>query len=91
MLIVGTDGYIELRKTCDITREAGGGHVYVVTRDGEYYDQVEQKFPILFYHRLIADCRDRTDTAVSQQRAFQAITLAIQAQSLALQNRKSGL
>lgn len=87
MLIVGTEGFIELRKNCNIAQGDGGRHVYVVTQEGEFHDKVENKVTVDFYHRVLRDCLNRTETAVAQERAFQAITLAIQAQNMALENR----
>lgn len=84
MLIVGTKGYIELRKVLNITQDQEGGHVYVVTQEGEYYEKVTGKFPITYYHRVLEDVIHRTETAAGQERTFQAITLAIQAQNMAM-------
>lgn len=84
MLIVGTEGYIELRKNEDIVHGGIGSFVYVVTKDGEFSERVDGKMPITYYHDLLRDCIHRTETAMDQERAFRAIELAIEAQNRAL-------
>lgn len=91
MFIHGTSGTIELRKNCDLTRHSSGSHVYVVTRDGEFYENVTGKVPITFFSDLLHDCVYRTDTAMNFQRAFAAIELAIRAQQMAQKYRSEEL
>lgn len=86
MWIVGTDGYIELRKNRDITRTTDGCDVYVVTHQGEFCDNVIGKVPITFPRKLLEDCIYRTDSSGNPEQAFQAISLAIQTQMLGLSN-----
>ncbi len=87
IFVVGTLGYLELRKNCDITREEDGCNVYLVTPQGEYRDNVRGKIKIPFFENLLADCRDRSETAMDQERGFKAIELAIEAQQMAM-NKK---
>ena len=87
MLIVGTDGYIELRKNGDIVHGGPGSFVYVVDKEGEYCERVDGKVPVTYYHDLLHDCRYRTDTAMDPERAFRAIELAIEAQNMALSKK----
>lgn len=84
MLIVGTDGYIELRKNCDVAQVGSGNNVFVVNQAGEFCDNVTGKVAIAYFDKLLHDCLYRTETAGSQQRDFQAIALAIEAQNRAL-------
>lgn len=84
MLIVGTNGYIELRKNMDLLNDGVGSFVYVVTQNGEYRQRVDGKMPITYYHDLLQDCLNRTQTAMNQERVFRAIELAIEAQMMAL-------
>ena len=84
MLIVGTDGYIELRKNCDVAQEGSGNNVYVVNQAGEFCDNVKGKVTISYYRDVLWDCIHRTETAGSSERDFQAIALAIEAQNRAL-------
>lgn len=82
-VIQGTDGFIELRKYCDLARPKGGNHVYVVTHDGEFYENVTGKVNSNYYSRIISDCLNRTDTAMNTSRAMKAIEIAIRGQMLA--------
>lgn len=88
ILIVGTEGYIELRKNGNLTQDGVGQHVYVVTNQGEFCDNVAGKVEITYYRRLLWDCINRTETVTNFQRELQAITLAIEAQNLALAKTK---
>jgi predicted dehydrogenase len=79
LFILGTEGYIELRKYCDIAGRPGGEHLFLVDRAGDrYVDCAEKSLP--FGPQLLADIRDRTETAIPQARSFLATRLAIQAQ-----------
>jgi predicted dehydrogenase len=83
-VILGTDGYIELRKYLDVARDATGDHVYLVDHKGEHHLPVQGQVGFPFFGQLIRDCLDRTDTAMSQRHTFLAIELALQAQAQAL-------
>ena len=89
MLIVGTNGYIELRKNTDILNDGAGSFVYVVTQNGEYRARVDGKIPITYCYDLLQDCLNRTETAMNQERVFRATELAIEAQMIALNNREN--
>jgi predicted dehydrogenase len=79
-VILGTEGYIELRKYVDIAKDSRGNHVYLVNKNGEQYLNVEGKVGFPFFGQLIFDCINRTEEAMSQDQAFLAAELAIQAQ-----------
>ncbi|MDH7501183.1 MAG: Gfo/Idh/MocA family oxidoreductase [Verrucomicrobiota bacterium] len=81
--ILGTDGYIELRKYLDIGREFEGDHVYLVDRTGEHHLAVHGKVGFPYFGRLIRDCLDRTENAMPQSHTFLAIELALDAQARA--------
>lgn len=82
-LILGTDGYIELRKYIDIARDPEQDHVYWVDHEGEHHVCVAGKAGYPFFGRFIRDCIERTETAYSQEVAFRAIELAIEAEEQA--------
>jgi predicted dehydrogenase len=82
--ILGTEGYIELRKYLDIARDAAGDHVYLVDAQGEHHFAVHGQVGFPYFGRLIRDCLDRTETAMPQQHTFLAIELALQAQAQAI-------
>ncbi|MDO1583019.1 Gfo/Idh/MocA family protein [Rhizobium oryzicola] len=82
MTILGTDGYIELRKYIDIGGSPGKDHVIVV--DGKGVERVNAEGAGLpFFAKLIADVRDRTQSAMAQAHAFLATQLALESQVLA--------
>lgn len=81
--ILGTDGYIELRKYTDIARESIGDQVYLVNHEGEYRFNVKGKVGYPFFSQLIKDCINGTEEAMSQAHAFKAAELCLAAQELA--------
>lgn len=78
--ILGTGGYIELRKFVDIAREADGGHVYLVNHEGEKYINVHGQVGFPFFGELILDCLNRTENAMTQRHAFKAAELCVKAE-----------
>jgi predicted dehydrogenase len=83
-VILGTDGYIELRKYLDVARDANGDHIYLVDHQGEHHFPVHGTIGFPYFGRLILDCLHRTEEAMSQRRTFLAIELALQAQAQAI-------
>jgi predicted dehydrogenase len=81
--LLGTDGYIELRKYVDITTGAGGDQVYLVDGHGEHHFAVSGKVGYPFFGELIRDCLDRTETAMTQEHAFKAAELCVVAEKQA--------
>ena len=83
-ILLGTDGYIELRKYIDITTDNGGGQVLLVDQDGQYRFEAGGRTGFPFFGQLIRDCLDRTETAMTQAHALKAAELSLQAQTSAL-------
>ncbi|MEJ8303716.1 Gfo/Idh/MocA family oxidoreductase [Saccharibacillus sacchari] len=83
-VILGTEGYIELRKYTDVARSDSGDHVFWVDREGEHYEQVSGKVGCPFFGQLILDCLHRTEHAMTQAHAFMAARLCLEAQEQAL-------
>lgn len=82
LIILGTEGYIELRKYIDIAGRPGTDHLFLV--DGKGTRHVDCSDVALPYGRqLIADVLDRTETAMTQAHCFKAMELALTAQQLA--------
>ncbi len=82
LTILGTDGYMELRKYIDIDGRPGGNHLFVVNPRGVRY--VDCSAIVLPYGRqLIDDVLNRTETAMPQTHCFLASELALKAQVLA--------
>jgi predicted dehydrogenase len=83
MTILGTKGYIELRKYVDVGREKTGDHVYLVDEKGEHHLQVAGKVGFRFFGELILDCLHRTEKAMTQRHVFKAAELCLRAQAAA--------
>jgi predicted dehydrogenase len=82
-IILGTDGYIEMRKYIDVTREDGGDQLFLVNQDDEKHFALAGKVGFPFFGRLILDCLNGTETAMTQKHAFKAAELCLQAQAAA--------
>jgi predicted dehydrogenase len=82
LVIVGTEGYIELRKYLDIAGQPGGDHLFLVDRRGmQRIDCADVELP---YGRCLAqDILNRTETAMPQARCLNAMELALTAQVMA--------
>ncbi len=78
--LLGTDGYIEIRKYVDVAREKTSNHVYLVNGDGEQHFDVNGKVGYPFFGQLILDCLNRTENAMTQEHAFKAAELCVKAQ-----------
>ncbi|MFB5761233.1 Gfo/Idh/MocA family protein [Paenibacillus medicaginis] len=83
-IILGTKGYIELRKNVDIARSDSGDHVYLVNQEGEFHFQVAGQIGYPFFGELILDCLHRTENAMTQEHAFLAAELCLKAQEMAI-------
>ncbi|WP_426445276.1 Gfo/Idh/MocA family protein [Paenibacillus sp. S-38] len=83
-VILGTEGYIELRKYIDIARDRSSNHVYLVNQEGEYHFHVNGQVGYPFFGELILDCLHRTEKAMTQEHAFMAAELCLKAQQLAV-------
>jgi predicted dehydrogenase len=81
--ILGTKGFIEMRKYLDVARDKTTDHVYLVDDSGEHYFPVKGKVGTRFFGELILDCLHRTETAMTQAHAFKAAELCLQAQTAA--------
>jgi predicted dehydrogenase len=80
--ILGTEGYIELRKYVDIAGRPGGEHLFLVDQKGVHYiDCSDKELP--YGRQLIADITNRTETAMTQAHCFLAAELALKAQAAA--------
>jgi len=82
-VILGTKGYIELRKYVDIARDRSGDNLYLVDDQGEKYLNVTGKVGFRFFGELILDCLNRTEIAMTQEHVFKAAELCLRAQEMA--------
>lgn len=82
LTILGTDGYIEIRKNIDIGGRAGGNHLFLTDqKETRYIDCSQQDLP--YGRQLVDDVLNRTQTAMSQEHCFLATELALKAQAQA--------
>lgn len=87
LTILGTEGYIEIRKNVDIAGPEGGNHLYLVNnKETKYMDC--NKEPLPYGEQLVDDIVNRTETAMTQEHTFLATELALKAQKQA-QNVKN--
>ncbi len=85
MFIVGTEGFIEVRKYVNLASDHDGGcHVYVVNGKGEQYLNASGATGFPFFGELILDCLNRTEKAMTQEHAFKAAELCLKAQAQAV-------
>lgn len=82
LTLLGTEGYIEIRKYVDITRQEQDV-VYLVNKEGEFRYPVAGKVGFPFFGQLILDCLHRTEKAMTQAHTFKAAELCVKAQMLA--------
>jgi len=82
LMILGTDGYIELRKYVDIAGRDGGDHLFLVNQEGMQYIDCSQ-VETTYYPDLVRDVRDRTTTAAPHEHTFETMRLALTAQQQA--------
>jgi predicted dehydrogenase len=82
LTVIGTNGYIELRKYVDIAGRPGGNHLFLVDQKGtNYIDCKGIETP--YGTQLVDDVVNRTETAMTQAHCFLASELAIRAQDQA--------
>ncbi|HEX6463182.1 MAG TPA: hypothetical protein VFZ98_01960, partial [Vicinamibacterales bacterium] len=80
--ILGTDGYIEIRKTIDIAGRPGGNHVLLVDEKGPRYIDCQDQ-PLPYGQQLVDDVLNRTHTADDQSAVFLAMEIALRAEQQA--------
>jgi predicted dehydrogenase len=82
LTILGTDGFIEIRKYLDIGGRPGADHLFLVDqRETRYIDCHDVELP--FGPQFIHDIRNLTETAMAQAHTFLASELALRAQAQA--------
>ena len=82
LTILGTEGFIEIRKNIDIAGRDGGNHLFVVNgKDTQYIDCSNVNLP--YGEQLVNDRLNRTETAMTQEHCFLATELALKAQKQA--------
>jgi predicted dehydrogenase len=79
LFILGTEGYIELRKYADIAGRAGGNHLFLVDRKQATYMNCNQ-VELPFGPQFVGDIVNRTHVAQNQEQALLATELVLKAQ-----------
>jgi predicted dehydrogenase len=80
LFILGTEGYIELRKYVNVATEMNGGnHLYIVDRKQARYIDCN-KVPLPFGPQFVSDVVNRTEIAQDQAQALLAAELVLTAQ-----------
>ena len=87
--ILGTEGYIELRKTVDLSGRQGGDHLFLVNQKENLYIDCSKE-PLLFSERFVNDILNRTETAITQEEVFLAAALGLKAQAKATELKLKG-
>lgn len=82
--ILGTEGYIEVRKYIDIANSTTGNHVYLVNQTEETYVDVTGKVGYPYFGAMILDCLNGTENSMTQEHAFLASELCLIAQQQAI-------
>jgi predicted dehydrogenase len=80
--ILGTEGYIELRKNVDIGGRPGANHLFLVDQKGTRYIDCND-VPLPYAERLVDDVINRTESSSPQARTFLAMELGLEAQKRA--------
>jgi predicted dehydrogenase len=82
LTVLGTDGFIEVRKNIDIAGRAGESHLFLVDqKETRYIDCKDVALP--YGPALVSDIVNRTDTAMSQDHCFLATEVMLKAQKQA--------
>ncbi len=82
LIILGTEGFIEIRKNIDIAKSDSGNHLYMVNnKETAYFDC--RDYQLSYGENLVNDVLNRTETAMSQEHCFLAMELALKAQNKA--------
>jgi predicted dehydrogenase len=79
LFLLGTEGYIELRKYVDIAGRPGGNHLLITDKTGVRYMDCS-KVHLPFGPQFIADVAERTGVAQDQDQALLAAELVLTAQ-----------
>ncbi len=82
LFILGTEGYIELRKYTNVATAKGGNHLYIVDKKQARYVDCN-KVPLPFGPQFVRDVVERSDIAQNQEQALLATELVLEAQKIA--------
>jgi predicted dehydrogenase len=89
LTILGTEGFIELRKYVDIAGRPGADHVFVSNHEGTRHIDASGE-PLGYFTRFLDDVRNRSETAMTQAHVFTVTRLALEAEAKAVRIRSTG-
>lgn len=82
LTILGTEGFIEIRKNVDIAGRPGGSHLFLSDqKETKYIDTKTVELP--YGEQIVNDIVNRTETAMTQAHCFLATELVLKAQAQA--------
>jgi len=87
--IMGTEGFIEIRKYIDYSREGNPPQTLYITTNKSGTKMIDCRgmgFP--FFAKFALDVLNRTENAMTQSHAFAAAELTLKAQAFAESNNK---
>ncbi|GAB4031716.1 Gfo/Idh/MocA family protein [Spirosoma jeollabukense] len=82
LTILGTEGFIEIRKNIDPAGHEGGNHLFITDQKETRYIDCNKE-PLPYGEQLVNDVLNRTETAMTQEHCFLATELALKAQKQA--------
>lgn len=82
LFVLGTEGYLEVRKNTDLRGRPGGNHLFWVDPSGTHYEDCTGG-DLPYGRQLIQDVLERSETAMSQAHCFLAMELALTAEAKA--------
>lgn len=81
--VLGTQGTIELRSTCDVGQSPQGELLILVDEKSEHRISCAGRVGLPFYSDFVRDCLERTQTAMDQAHAFNVAELCLRTQAAA--------
>ena len=85
IFLIGTKGYIELRKNINVgTDMPGGDHIFYVDNQKEQYISAKGKTGYPFFGEMILDCLNGTEKAMTQSHILKAAELCIRCPLMAV-------
>jgi len=82
LTVLGTEGFIEIRKNVDIAGRPGGSHLFLSDQKNTRYVDTS-KVELTYGRQVVSDIIDRTETAMTQAHCFLAMQLVLEAQERA--------
>ena len=82
LTILGTEGFIEVRKNIDIAGRPGDSHLFLADQKATRYIDCRD-VPLPYGEQLVSDVVNRTEVAMAQAHCFLATELVLKAQAQA--------